>query len=169
MRRAPGCCWLHVTVVASLHWFPGHQIPSVGLRQPSSFVGRFRKARLGVCLGSVQCCLACALIQFSVAWRVPWFSSVLLGVCLDSVQCCLACALVQFSVAWRVPWFSSVLLGVCLGSVQCCLACALVQFSVAWRVPWFSSVLLGVHTDRRDCWGRGALDGHRDFHTAPDL
>ena len=33
----------------------------------------------------------------------------------------------------------------------------------------FSSALLYVHRDRRDYQGRGALDGHLDFHTAPEL
>ena len=124
MRRAPGCCWLHVTVVASLHWFPGHQIPSVGLRQPSSFVGRFRKARLGVCLGSVQCCLACALVQFSVALRVPWFRSVLLGVCLGSVQCRFTCTQTVGTVRDREPWTATTSFTQLLTSQLCLATCA---------------------------------------------
>ena len=32
-----------------------------------------------------------------------------------------------------------------------------------------SSVLLYVHSDHKDCQGRGAQDGHLNFHTAPEL
>ena len=32
-----------------------------------------------------------------------------------------------------------------------------------------SSVLLYVHRDHKDRSGRGAQDGHLDFHTAPEL
>ena len=32
-----------------------------------------------------------------------------------------------------------------------------------------SSVLLYVHRDHKDYYGRGAQDGHLDFHTAPEL
>ena len=31
------------------------------------------------------------------------------------------------------------------------------------------STLLHVHRDHKDCYGRGAQDGHLDFHTAPEL
>ena len=31
------------------------------------------------------------------------------------------------------------------------------------------SVLLYVYRDHTDCLGRGAQDGHLDFHTAPEL
>ena len=31
------------------------------------------------------------------------------------------------------------------------------------------SMLLYVHIDRKVYWGRGAQDGHLDFHTAPEL
>ena len=30
-------------------------------------------------------------------------------------------------------------------------------------------MLLEVHRDRTVCWGRGAQDGHLDFHTVPEL
>ena len=33
----------------------------------------------------------------------------------------------------------------------------------------FSSVLLYVHRDHKDCLGRGAQDGHLDFHTVPEI
>ena len=32
-----------------------------------------------------------------------------------------------------------------------------------------STVLLYVHRDRTDYQGRGAQDGHLDFHTAPEI
>ena len=32
-----------------------------------------------------------------------------------------------------------------------------------------SSLLLCVHRDHKVYWGRGAQDGHLDFHTAPEL
>ena len=31
------------------------------------------------------------------------------------------------------------------------------------------SLLLYIHRDHKDCWGRGAQDGHLVFHTAPEL
>ena len=31
------------------------------------------------------------------------------------------------------------------------------------------SAMLQVHRNRTDYWGRGAQDGHLDFHTAPEL
>ena len=30
-------------------------------------------------------------------------------------------------------------------------------------------MLLYVHRDHKDFWGRGAQDGHLDFHTVPEL
>ena len=36
-------------------------------------------------------------------------------------------------------------------------------------LPNSSSVLLYVHRDHKDYQGRGAQDGHLDFHTAPEL
>ena len=32
-----------------------------------------------------------------------------------------------------------------------------------------SQILLYVHRNYKDCQGRGAQDGHLDFHTAPEL
>ena len=32
-----------------------------------------------------------------------------------------------------------------------------------------SSILLYVHRDHKDDWGRGAQDGHLDFHAAPEF
>ena len=115
VRRPPDCCWLHVPVVASLHWFhrhqtpsvglrqrvvaslhwfPGHQTPSVGLRQPSSFVGRFRKARLGVCPASVQWCFASTETQGTVRdgdWE-PWMATLTFSQLLSSELCHATCA-----------------------------------------------------------------------------
>ena len=35
--------------------------------------------------------------------------------------------------------------------------------------PRISSVLLYAHGDPKDYQGRGAQDGHLDFHTAPEF
>ena len=39
----------------------------------------------------------------------------------------------------------------------------------ASKFMYNSSVLRDVHRDRKDYQGRGAQDGHLDFHTAPEL
>ena len=37
------------------------------------------------------------------------------------------------------------------------------------REPAQIAMLPYVHGDRKNCYGRGAQEGHLDFHTAPEL
>ena len=47
--------------------------------------------------------------------------------------------------------------------------CDVFQALINSLVCWLSSVLLYVHRDRTDYQGRGAQDGHLDFHIALEL
>ena len=44
-----------------------------------------------------------------------------------------------------------------------------IQMQNEWRFGGSSSMFLYVHRDHQDYQGRGAQEGHLDFHAAPEL
>ena len=43
------------------------------------------------------------------------------------------------------------------------------DYAPSGKLTLAQSMLLHVHRDHKDCQGRGAQDGHLDFHPAPEL